>query len=288
MAGLPAQHEVPVAVTRRARAEGRGLFPPGGPLDGARWLDAPLRAGRIRLSLPDAPPAGVLLRVHGGGWTFGAPEQHDLWNLDCARSSGWAVAAVAYRLAPENPWPAPVEDVEEAALWLADAAPALFGTARLAIGGDSAGAHLTAAALLRLRARGAAGAWAGAIYDYGLYDLRLTPSMRNHGPRPLILSTPTVDWFIANLTGGDARLREDPVASPLLSDLRGLPPALVQVGTADPLLDDSLFWAARLLAAGVAATLVAHPGGVHAFDRFETALARASRAQTAAFLRALG
>jgi acetyl esterase/lipase len=288
MAGMPAQHEVPVEATRRARAEGRGLFPPGGPLDAARWFEAPLRAGRIRLSMPDGPPAGVLLRVHGGGWTFGAPEQFDLWNLDCARRSGWAVAAVAYRLAPENPWPAPVDDVEQAALWLADAAPALFGTARLAIGGDSAGAHLAAATLLRLRARGAAGAWAGAIYDYGLFDLRMTPSMRNHGPTPLILSTPTVDWFIANLTGGNVALREDPGASPLLADLRGLPAALVQVGTADPLLDDSLFWAARLQAAGIPARLAVHPGGVHAFDRFDTALAHAARAEAAGFLRALG
>ncbi len=288
MATMPAQHEVPVAATRAARAEGRGFFPPGGPLDGAVWREAPLRAGRIRVSLPEGAPAGVLLRVHGGGWTFGAPEQHDLWNLACARASGWAVAAVAYRLAPENPWPAPVEDVEEAALWLLSEARAAFGADRLAIGGDSGGAHLAACALLRLRARGVAGAFAGAIYDYGVFDLRLAPSMRAHGPAPLVLSTPTVEWFVDNLTGGDRALRDDPAVSPLLADLRGLPPALVQIGTADPLLDDSLFWAARLCAAGVPARLAVWPGGVHAFDRFDTALSRASQAEAAAFLRGLG
>jgi acetyl esterase/lipase len=287
MAAAPAQHEVPVEVTRAARAEGRGLFPPGGPLDACDWLDAPLRAGRIRVAWPDATPAGAILRVHGGGWTFGAPEQHDLWNLELARASGWAVAAVAYRLAPENPWPAPVEDVEEAAAWLIGAARGLFGTDRLAIGGDSAGAHLSAAALLRLRDRGRAGAFRGAVYDYGVFDLRLTPSMRAHGPTPLVLSTPTVDWFADNLTGGDAALRADPAASPLLADLRGMPPALVQIGTADPLLDDSLFWAARLSAAGVPVRLAVWPGGVHAFDRFDTALARTARAEAAAFLRGL-
>jgi acetyl esterase/lipase len=110
--------------------------------------------------------------------------------------------------------------------------------------------------------------------------------MANWGPRKLVLSTPTVDWFIDNLTGGDRSLRADPALSPLLADLSGLPPMLLQVGTADPLVDDTAFLAARLHAAGAPPQVRVWPGGVHAFDMFELVIAREAWAETAAFVRA--
>ncbi len=285
LADLPASHEVEVAVSRAARAAGQGVLPPGGPLDSASWRPAPVPAGRVRVSLPDGPPRGVYLHVHGGGWTFGEPEQYDLWNGRLAQAAQVAVVSVPYRLAPEHVWPACADDAEAAALWLADAAQALFGVQGLAIGGESAGAHLAAVTLLRLRARGMGGRFAGALYNYGVFDLRMTPSMAAWGARKLVLSTPTVDWFTDNLTGGDRALRADPALSPLMADLAGLPPALMQVGTCDPLLDDTLFMAARLAAAGVAVDLRVHPGGVHGFDMFDLAIARDAQAACAAFLR---
>lgn len=284
---LPLTHEVPPEVTRQARAEGKGVFPPGGPFDSARWLETPTPMGRVRVTLPEGPPAGVLLHVHGGGWTLGAPEQYDATAAALARGSGWAVVSAPYRLAPENPWPACVEDVEAAALWLIGAARAQFGSDRLAIGGDSAGAHLAAATLLRLRDRGLGGRFAAALLHYGVFDLRLTPSARLWGGRRLILTTATIDWFADNLTAGDRALREAPAVSPLLADLSGFPPSLLQVGTADPLLDDTLFFAARLAAAGVAHRLGVYPGGVHAFDRFDLAIAREAQAEATGFLRAV-
>ena len=286
LADLPASHEVEVAVSRAARAAGQGVLPPGGPLDSASWRPAPVPAGRVRVSLPDGPPRGVYLHVHGGGWTFGEPEQYDLWNGRLAQAAQVAVVSVPYRLAPEHVWPACADDAEAAALWLADAAQALFGVQGLAIGGESAGAHLAAVTLLRLRARGLGDRFAGALFNYGVFDLRMTPSMAAWGPRKLVLSTPTVDWFTDNLTGGDRALRADPALSPLLADLKGLPPALMQVGTSDPLLDDTTFMAARLAAAGVAVDLRVHPGGVHGFDMFDLAIARDAQAAGAAFLRA--
>jgi acetyl esterase/lipase len=285
LAQAPLTHEVPPSVTRQARLEGNGVFPPGGPFDSARWRAAQTPLGRVRVTLPRGAPAGVLLHVHGGGWTLGAPDQYDAVTAPLAHDSGWAVASVPYRLAPEDPWPACIDDVEAAALWLVEAAAREFGTARLAIGGDSAGAHLAAAALLRLRARGLAGRFSAALLRYGVFDLRLTPSARLWGERRLILTTPTIDWFVDNLTAGDRTLREDPALSPLLADLSGFPPSLLQVGTADPLLDDTLFFAARLAAAGVPRQVGVYPGGAHAFDRFDLVIAREAQAETAEFLR---
>ena len=170
-----------------------------------------------------------------------------------------------------------------AARWLIENAKAEFGTDRIAIGGESAGAHLSAVALLRLRDEGLLGHILGAAFNYGCFDLRMTASMKNWGPRPLILSTPTVAWFADNFTP-DASVREDPVASPILADLSGMPPALFQIGTWDPLMDDSLQMAARWTGAGLDARLVVHPGGVHAFDMFDLAIARDAHAATHAFL----
>jgi acetyl esterase/lipase len=176
--------------------------------------------------------------------------------------------------------------VAAAALWLLEAGPRLFGTNRLMIGGESAGAHLALVTLLRLRAEGALAGVAGAVLNYGCFDLRLSPSMARWGSEGLVLSTPVVEWFVDNLTGGDRALRADPALSPLLADLSGLPPVLVQVGTFDPLIDDSLGLAAGLVRAGVPVDLRLYPGGVHGFDRFHTALAAEANAAAAAFVRA--
>ena len=153
------------------------------------------------------------------------------------------------------------------------------------IGGESAGAHLTMATFIRLAGAGLADRVAGLVLNYGVFDLRLTPSARNWGTRYLVLSTPVIDWFAANLLGeGD---RADPAVSPLLAPLPPrLPPALFQCGTADPLIDDTLFMAARWRGAGAVAEEAIHPGGVHAFDMFDLALARASHARQDAFVRA--
>jgi acetyl esterase/lipase len=282
LAELPPVNEVPPELTRRARAEGRGIFPLGGPLPGTDWVAIPGSPGgpaRVRLSLPEAEPRGTYLHIHGGGWTLGVPDQYDQQSQRIAAATGCRVASVQYRLAPEDPWPACAEDCEAAALW---ALKAFDGP--LVIGGESAGAHLTAVTLLRLKARGLADRVAGVVLNYGIYDLRMTPSMAGWGARYLILSTPVTDWFIGNLLpGGD---RATPDVSPLMADLSDLPPALFQVGTRDPLLDDSLFMSQRWQAAGNQAELVAYPGGTHAFDMFDLAIAKQSRARQDDFVNA--
>ncbi len=272
-------HEVPPELTRQARAEGKGVFPFAGPCDGSDWINfpgAPGGPGRARLSLPEGTPRGTYIHIHGGGWTLGAPEQYDSHNQRIAAAAGCRVVSVQYRLAPEHPWPACIEDCEAVTRW----ALGEFG-GPVVVGGESAGAHLTALVLLRLRERGGLDAIAGVVLNYGIFDLRLTPSMANWGRRYLILSTPTTRWFCENLNGPAP---DDPAVSPLLADLVGLPPALLQVGTSDPLLDDTLFMANRWRAAGNWTELAVYPGGVHAFDMFDLAIARDSRVRQDTFI----
>ncbi len=288
-AAMPPVHKVPPELTRKARAEGRGVFPDAGPREGSDWAaipGAPGGPGRVRLSLPGGTPGGAprgtYLHIHGGGWTLGAPEQYDAHNQRVAGATGCRVVSVQYRLAPEHPWPACADDCEAAALWALEE----FG-GPLLIGGESAGGHLGTVTLLRLKARGLAGQVAGAVLNYGIYDMRMTPSMAAWGERYLVLSTPATEWFRANLLPGGAEPRvglADPAVSPLMANLAGLAPALFQVGTWDPLIDDSLFMSRRWQAAGNRAELAVYPGGVHAFDMFDLAIARASRARQDAFV----
>jgi acetyl esterase/lipase len=280
---MPPTHTIPPEVTRRAREEGKGLFPMHGPLDGSEWREIDF-GGMVRVTPSPRPKAtGVYFHVHGGGWTIGSPAYHDRQNQAIAKATGAAVVSVRYRLAPEHPWPDGPDDVMNAARWLIENANAEFGTDRIAMGGESAGGHLCAVALLRLRDEGLLGHIHGAVFNYGCFDLRMTASMKNWGPRPLILSTPTVAWFADNFTP-DAAIRSDPIASPLLAELSGMPPALFQIGTSDPLMDDSLQMVARWAGAGLDARLAIYPGGVHAFDMFDLAIAREAHAATHAFL----
>jgi acetyl esterase len=282
LASVPPVHTVPPALTRQARAEGRGLFPEAGPREGSHWIairGAPGGPARVRMSLPGAEVRGTYLHIHGGGWTIGAPDLNDAHSQRIAAATGCRVASVHYRLAPEHPWPACADDCEAAALWALEE----FG-GPLLIGGESAGGHLSAVTLLRLRQRGLTGEIAGMVLNYGVYDLRLTPSMANWGDRYLVLSTPVTNWFCRNLLPGSAADRGDPAVSPLMANLTGLAPALFQVGTCDPLIDDTLFMSQRWRAAGNPVELRIYPGGVHAFDMFDLEISRASRARQDLFV----
>jgi acetyl esterase/lipase len=284
IAAAPPMTDYPPAAIRKAREEGRSIFGPVQTVTAARERRIPGPAGEtlLRVLVPDVV-RGVYLHLHGGGWTLGAAKQSDVRNWAIARHCGLAVASVDYRLAPEHPFPAGPDDCEAAAVWLVANAAAEFGTTRLWIGGESAGAHLALLTLLRLRDRHGLTPFAGANLVYGAYDLSMTPSQKRWGERNLVLSTPIIEWF-ADFFVPDRARRRDPDVSPLYADLSGLPPALLTVGTLDPLLDDSLFLHARWIAAGGRAELAVWPGGIHGFDAFPTALSRAARERIDAFL----
>ena len=294
LATQPSVHTLPPQVIRDARREGRGIFPPPVFLPQARDLTIPARSGplRVRVLTPaQAAPTGVYLHIHGGGWTLGGADMQDpeLWRL--VEATGMAAASVEYRLAPEHPWPAGADDCEDAALWLVERGAAELGApaGRLAIGGESAGAHLSVVTLLRLRDRhGIRGAFAGANLVYGVYDLSMTPSQRRWGDRNLILSDAIMRWFSdCLLPGTDMESRRDPEISPLFADLRDLPPALFTAGTLDPLLDDSLFMEARWRVAGGRTRLLVWPEAIHGFTAYPTSMAAAAGAAMVDFLRSV-
>lgn len=279
----PIHHQQPAEI-RAARERGEGVWGPVVTVPQAKTRTIPGPAGGVpvRVIAPDAP-RGVYLHLHGGGWTLGAAHHQDVPNHRLAESCGLVVVSVDYRLAPEHPYPAGPDDCEAAALWLAEHARREFGCEWVAIGGESAGAHLAVVTLLRLRDRHGFQGVRAANLVYGAYDLSFTPSARRWGERNLILSTPILEWFAGHFVGPE--LRRHPDVSPLYADLTGLPPALFTVGTLDPLLDDSLFLATRWRAAGNRAELEVWPGGVHAFNFLPLPLAERANRRILDFLR---
>jgi acetyl esterase/lipase len=239
----------------------------GGPRSGRavdRTIDGP--AGPIRLrTFSHEQPDGVLFHIHGGAWMAGSPEMMDQLHEIIVDTCNVAVVSVDYRLAPEFPYPAGPDDCETAACWLLEHGVDEFGSDRLLIGGESAGAHLAAVTLLRLRDKHhAADRFRGASLIFGAYDLSRTPSQRGVG---ITSGTDILDGtgfpLDLFLPGRSDEQRRDPDISPLYADLRGLPPALFCVGTNDHLLDDTLFMAARWDVAGNRTEVLVYPETPH-------------------------
>ncbi|NEU11792.1 alpha/beta hydrolase [Methylobacterium sp. BTF04] len=266
------------AMPRSARAETVTIDGPGGPLALRVIRPNPKKWPRLR---------GAYLHIHRGGWVWGAADEQDPWLERIADVCGFVCLSVEYRLAPEHPYPAALEDCEAAALWLAGPGRAEFGISALTIGGESAGAHLAVMTMLRLRDRHAMpSAFRGANLNAGFFDLGLTPSVRNWGDERLVVNTKDLTTF-ANDYVREGIDRRRPDVSPLYADLKGLPPALFSVGTHDPLLDDTLYMSARWAAAGNGGHTAIYPGGCHVFLRYPGAMTERALELIDRFLMAL-
>ena len=236
-----------------------------------------------RVFRPAGVSRGTYLHFHGGGMIAGTPRMRDVANAETCRSLGVRVISVDYRLAPEFPFPAGPDDCFAVARWLLDHEPG-----PIVAGGDSAGAYLTVLTLVRVRDElGAAHSFAGANLLYGVYDMSATPS--NRGVRPtdvpdMLDATVTDRVREAYLPGRSREDARDRSISPLYADLREMPKALLTVGFADHLLDDSLFLAARWQAYGGQAELAVYPDCGHGFDTFPTELAKRANARIDDFL----
>ncbi len=285
MTGMDEWWQVGPEAFRAARRRGEGPLPlaPKSPRAQTREIDG--RDGNkisLRIVAPQSP-RGVYLHLHGGGWVLGNADMQDPMLERIADNCGLACVSVEYRLAPEHPYPAGPNDCEDAAIWLVRNARSEFGADALTIGGESAGGHLSAVTLLRLRDRHGFTGFRGANLVFGAFDLGMTPSQRAFGEQRLVLRTTDIERFAEAFLPGQVD-RRDPDISPLYADLRNLCPALFTVGTADALVDDSLFMHARWIAAGNPAELAIYPGGAHGFTSFAGELAKGACARIDAFL----
>src|SRR5262245_15891566 len=270
------------------------LFNDGGPIMAdTRDFDIPGRRRTItaRLYVPEGIGGSSpgLLYLHGGGWVLGSPDTHDRLARELAAGLRARVLSIAYALAPEHPYPEGLDDCVDAARWLgAHCAEIGIDARRLLIGGDSAGGNLAAATLLRLKEE-TGPTFRAAIYIYGAFTLTVdTPSMQAWGDRDLILSLKVMDWF-RSLYLGEAALTvidKDPYAAPIHGDLRGLPPAVLVVGSLDPLQSDSEMFAAALTRAGVETEIHVFDDAPHAFAQiFMLDMAADAIARIGAFAR---
>ena len=213
---------------------------------------------------PGAEQGRVVLYLHGGGYVLGSINTHRQLCGWIAKASNARVLAVDYRLGPENPFPAAVDDAVSAYDWLLAQGVDSSG---VAIAGDSAGGGLTAATLLALRDGSkplpAAGVLLSPWTDLAATGESLTTRAAID---PMIAGASGLENMSANYLGSaDAKT---PLASPLYADLAGLPPLLIQVGTEEVLFDDSARFDAKARAAGVDVTFEAWNGQVHVFQSF--------------------
>lgn len=245
--------------------------------------DAVVPVGRpvpVRLYDPigDGRALPTLIFFHGGGWVVGDLDSNDRALRMLAKSSGVAVLSVDYCLAPEHPFPAPLNECLEVVRWLR-----LHGTAlgldvrRLAVGGDSAGANLALSTSIALRDAGES--WLSfMLLIYGVY-LRdpTSASQLQFGGGDFGFGTAAME-ALWSMYLGDAGRADDPRAAPLLAPLGNLPPACIVAGGLDPLRDDSRRLAARLIDVGGCFEYLEFPGVVHGFMSMTCDLAVARNA----------
>ncbi|CAL9592836.1 alpha/beta hydrolase [Streptomyces sp. enrichment culture] len=239
------------------------------PLDRVDEVAVPARSGplRARLYHPPGPtarePRPTLLYLHGGGFILGTLDGVDEVCRAIAARSGWAVLSLEYRLAPEHPYPAALEDALDTLAWLRGPAQAPgIDPDTIAVGGDSAGGNLAAALCLSLRDGGLPLPAAQVLVCPALDDRFSTPSWTEFADAPL-LTAADARWLWEQYIGPG---RADEHAAPMkAASLRGLPPALVVTAEVDPLRDDAEAYAERLRRDGVPTTAVRHAGVFHGF-----------------------
>lgn len=215
------------------------------------------------VAAPGCDASRAVLFLHGGGYAIGSLNTHRRLAYDISAASSARVLLIDYRLAPEHPFPAAVDDAAAAWRWLLGQG---FAPSRLAIAGDSAGGGLAIATLVNLRDR-KLGLPACAVAISPWVDLEgLGNSITTRAAQDPMVQKDSLLWMARMyLNGKDART---PLAAPLHADLKGLPPVLVQVGTAETLLDDAIRIAERMHAAGVEARLAIWPNMLHVFPLF--------------------
>ena len=265
--GVPPLDELPPAEARAAYDALAGFG--GEPAPVARTEDLLADGVPVRLYWPEGAVEGtfpVLVWIHGGGFVMGSIEGYDVEARALCARTGCLVASVGYRLAPEHPYPAAVEDSLAAARWLGDHVAELGGdSSRMVVVGDSAGGNLSAVLGQQLP-----GMFRLQVLLYPVTDLTMSQPSIEENADGYLLTRNACEHFRSQYLGDYADFK-DPCVSPLFADdavLAGAPPALVVTAELDPLRDEGEAYAARLQEAGVPVELVRYDGMIHAFFAF--------------------
>ena len=271
LAKLPPSDSLTIAERRAQYERAEKVFPTPAEVKVER-VTAPAAPAEW-LRPPSAAPGRVVLYLHGGGYVIGSPRSHRHLAAAIATAARSSALLLEYRCAPEARFPAAVDDAVAAYRWLLDQGVSAGG---LVIAGDSAGGGLTVATLLALRdARLPLPAAAVCISPW----VDLTCSGASYGTKaatdPIVKRAGVDEMARAYLGTAD---RRTPLASPLFADLRGLPPLLIQVGSEEVLLDDSVQLAERAKAAGVDTTLEVWDEMIHVWHWFLPLLDEAEKA----------
>jgi acetyl esterase/lipase len=281
-ARFPPIRRVPIEQTRRWIRDGGGPYPARYLSPAARMLPRGNVVPATCRILTGSYPV-LYVHVHGGGFIFGSSDGQDRALEWVNLAIGAHVVSIEYSLAPEHPYPAGLDDVTGALDWIASHPSELPPFKKWVLAGESAGANLCVAALCRMRDRRLDNQPSGVVLSYGFFDLGLTPSAREWGDSNLVIDTATLRWYAESYA--PQGLWSTPEISPIRADLGSLPPALFVVGTADPLLDDSILLADAWRAAGGRAALDVWPGGMHKFDYGTGEPATSARRRIQAFVR---
>lgn len=233
-----------------------------------------------------AAPSPGLVFFHGGGWVTGDLDTHDVLCRRLALAGQLRVVAIEYRLAPEHPFPAAVDDALAGFRWAAGEAESLgIDPLRIGVGGDSAGGNLSAVVSLRTRADERRPALAALLYPS--VDATCSSASHRELGKGYYLTREALDWYENQYLGPDPARRRDPDASPLFApDLAGSPPTLVVTAAFDPLRDEGIAYAARLREAGVPAREERVAGMIHGF--LNAGLSRGAREATERIAREIG
>ncbi len=238
----------------------------------------------IRIYRDDVEPTGLVVYFHGGGHVLGSIGIMDGVAREIAHASGAVVVSVGYRLAPEHPYPAAVDDCTAVTSWaLAESARFGLPPTSVAVAGESAGGTMAAAVALRLRDAGGAAPVGQVLIYPALAGTKHSPSREEFSG--LVLSVAACQAYWAAYSGG-RDLDDDPYAVPLSApSLAGLPPALVLLGGCDMLRDEGRAYAERMRADGVAVEEACYPGQPHGFVNFGFPAAAAAFERTGEWLR---
>ena len=263
---------LPIEEARRVAEQVRAPWRADGP-EMARVTEqhVPTSGGPLRVRLYDPGlelPAPALIYLHGGGFILFSIDTHDRLMREYAAAGQFLVLGVDYPLSPEARYPTALNQIVELIGWLREGGAEMLGidASRLAIGGDSAGGNLSIATALRLRDSGHPDWLSGLLLNYGAFALECSDDAEAvFGGPDAVLQRAEMDHYYESYLGSEGIAQPEPYATPMLANLRGLPPSFLAIPECDILSEQSHEMAARMEEAGVDVTSIVYRGATHSF-----------------------